>query len=77
MREIINNIPIGSKQVVHLQAKDNIQRPNWTKDNQEELFYAYFEPLYFCTEYLQLISEVNTYETLWLQTHNETSSNTL
>lgn len=77
MRDIINNIPIGSKQVIHLQANGNIQRPNWTKDNQEELFYAYFEPLYFCTEYLQLINEVNTYETLWLQTHNETSSNTL
>lgn len=72
-REIINNIPIGNKTIIKLPKN----RPQWTKDNQEELFYAYFEPLYFCTEYLQRIHLETTYEDSWLQTHNATFSNTL
>lgn len=77
MRTIINNIPIGNKNIINLNNYNQGQRPNWTQNNQEELFYQYFEPLYFCTEHLELIHYNTIYENLWLQTHNATSSNTL
>lgn len=76
MREIINNIPIGNKNIINLATYNGGNRPNWTTENQEELFYAYFEPLFFATEHLEVIHYVKTYEDLWLQTHRETSSNT-
>jgi len=60
--EIINNIPIGYNKIVDLTKYNGNNRPNWNLDNQEILFYSYFEPLFFSTDHLQMVNYNAIYE---------------
>lgn len=64
VHEIINNIPIGYKKIIDLTKYNNNNRPNWNLENQEELFYSYFEPLFFSTDHLQMVNNEYNYNSI-------------
>lgn len=72
---IINNIVTSSNNI----SLGEEQRPEWRETIAIELYKSYFHPLHWNSslEYLEQLHQETIYEDKWLQTYNETSSDTI